>query len=140
MDNEDMAAADMEEILVTINSVNTAQQLSVITWDKVHKETQEDRVLVKLIEQVEQGFPESQHKMSEELKEYHKHRHNLHVVDGVVCYKGRLIIPTSLRKEMLAAIHSAHQGVTGMNNRVEQSVFWPGISVDIINSRHTCYT
>ena len=140
MDNEDMAAADMEEILVTINSLNTAQQLSVITWDKIHNETQEDRVLVKLIEQVEQGFPESQHKMSEELKEYHKHRHNLHVVDGVVCYKGRLIIPTSLRKEMLAAIHSAHQGVTGMNNRVEQSVFWPGISVDIINSRHTCGT
>ena len=27
-----------------------------------------------------------------------------------------------------------------MNNRVEQAVFWPGISVDIINSRHTCGT
>ena len=53
------------------------------------------------------------------------------------CYKGRLIIPTALRREILEAIHAAHQGVS---SRVDQSVFWPCITVDIINSRHLCGT
>ena len=61
-------------------------------------------------------------------------------MDGVACYKGRLIIPATLKKEILGAIHATHQGVSIMNNRVEQSVFWPGITVDIVNSRHTCGT
>ena len=51
------------------------------------------------------------------------------IVDGVVCYKDRLVIPLELKQEVLDAIHAAHhQGVSGMNNRVEQSVYWPSIT------------
>ena len=128
------ALADTEEITVTINS---AQNLMVVTCDRVHKCTQEDSTLVKLAEQIDRGFPESQYDLHEDLRVYHKIKENLHVVDGVVCYKGRLIIPVVLRQEVLDAIHAAHQGVSGMNNRVEQSVYWPGITVDLHNCK-TC--
>ena len=124
--------AKVERITVTTNSVNSPQDLMVVTWPRLHKATQEDGVLVKLIEQIERGFPGSQHEMDNDIREFHKHRFSLHVVDGVACYKGRLIIPVVLQPEIIAAIHAAHQGVSGMNNRVEQAVFWPGISVDII--------
>ena len=130
------------ELVATINSVNSALHMSMtdITLLMVQKATEEDGVLVKLVEQIGRGFPESQHDIDESIREYHKFRHSLHVMDGVTCYKGRLIIPATLRKEILGAIHAAHQGVSSMNNRVEQSVFWPGITVDIVNSRHTCGT
>ena len=45
------------------------------------------------------------------------------VVDGVVTYKRRLVIPETLRRMVLETLHAAHQGVSGMINRAEQSVF-----------------
>ena len=78
--------------------------------------------------------------MATGIKEFHRHKAALHVVDGVVCYKGRVVIPVSLRQLTLEVIHSAHQGVSSMNNRVEQAVFWPGMSTDIINTRSMCGT
>ena len=136
----EMALADTAEITVTINSLNSAQNLKVVTWDRVLKCTQEDSTLVKLAEQIERGFPDSMHDLHEDLRVYHRHSDKLHVVDGVVCYKGRLIIPMVLRQEVLDVIHAAHQGVSGMNNRLDESVFWPSITTDVINSRHTCKT
>ena len=132
--------ANTEELTVTINSINSAQNLMVVTWDRVCQCTQEDGTLVKLAEQIERGFPESRYDLHKDLRVYHEHKDALHVVDGVVCFKGRLVIPPVLRQEVLDVIHAAHQGVSGMHNRVDQAVFWPGIHVDIQNSRHTCKT
>jgi hypothetical protein len=97
-------------------------------------------LLVRLIEEVERGIPESSYDMEHELRVYHKFRHSLYVVDGVLCYKERLVIPEVLREGVLAAIHATHQGVTGMSWRIDETVFWPGIATDIIRTRGTCMT
>ena len=56
-----------------------------------------------------------------------------------MCYKDRAVIPKNLRQQdVLETIHAAHQGVSGMISRVEDSVFWPGISQDIIKTRGGC--
>jgi hypothetical protein len=136
----DTGMSDTEEITVNINTLNSAQNLMVVTWDRVLKCTQEDSTLVKLAEQIERGFPDNQYDLHEDLRVYHRLRDSLHVVDGVVCYKGRLVIPATLRQEVLDAIHAAHQGVSGMNNRVDQAVYWPSITADLHNSRHNCKT
>ena len=79
----------------------TKEPLQVMTWSRLHKATQEDIDMMKLTEHIERGFPESQHDVPKEIKEFHKHRHSLHVVNGVVCYKGRLIIQKLLREQAL---------------------------------------
>ena len=45
------------------------------------------------------------------------------------------IIPPKLRQEVIAYLHSAHQGVNQMNNRANQCVFLPGTTTDIDSSR-----
>ena len=92
------------------------------------------------MEQIQRGFPDSQHDIHSDIREFHRFRHGLHVVDGVICYKTRLVIPAVLRGKVMEAIHSAHHGMSGMNNRVEQAVFWPGLSIDILSARHSCMT
>ena len=62
------------------------------------------------------------------------------MAEEVVCYKDRIIIPTKLRPQVLETIHAAHQGVSGMISRVEDTVFWPGICTDIIKTRGCCLT
>ena len=59
-------------------------------------------------------------------------------VDGVVIYKGRIVIPPSLRPSCLSALHAAHQGVSSMVSRAETSIFWLGITTDIHATRTNC--
>ena len=76
--------------------------------------------------------------MPDNLHDFFGLRDNLHSFDGVILYNNRVVIPQSLRKQVLAAIHSAHQGVSNMIARSEASVFWPGITVDIRRLRERC--
>ena len=122
----------------SIASVKTLP--AIITWKMLVSSTQEDPVLVKLTEQIGQGFPDSQFDVDPTIRSFHRYRHGLNVVNGAVCFKTRLIIPAKLQQTILTAIHSAHQGVSGMNNRVEQAVFWPGLTTDIVATRQNCLT
>ena len=85
-------------------------------------------------------MPDSSNELQKEFRNYHKYRHGLEVVDGVVTYKRRLVIPRMLRGRILETLHAAHQGVSGMINRAEQSVFWPHITTDIERMRARCIT
>ena len=62
----------------------------------------------------------------------------IHTLDCVVLYNDRIVIPPSLRSEVLRSLHSAHQGTSSMTSRAEASVYWPGITSDIHNMRARC--
>ncbi|XP_052791355.1 uncharacterized protein LOC128225477 [Mya arenaria] len=81
-----------------------------------------------LLNLIETGLPDTRTGFPEALREYFQFKDSLQTVDGVVLYKDRVVIPTCLRQEVLASLHSAHQGVTAMTSRAESSVFWPGIT------------
>ena len=53
-------------------------------------------------------------------------------------YKDRVVIPKQLRPNVLETLHSAHQGITKMIARAATSVFWPGITRDIEETRKQC--
>ena len=53
------------------------------------------------------------------------------VVDGVVMYGTRVLVPPSLRKEVCAHLHGAHQGVSSVTFPAQKSFFWPGMTSDI---------
>ena len=43
----------------------------------------------------------------------------LSTVEGVITYNSRLVIPPRLQPQILAALHSAHQGITTMTARAK---------------------
>ena len=52
-----------------------------------------------------------------------------------------MIVPTSLRKEMLSQIHSNHLGIETCKRRARDVLFWPGMSdqiTDIVSKCNTC--
>ena len=113
---------DMQTVLRYVNSV-IGHNPSVTSWNRVYEATQEDALMCKLMEKVYRGFPQTSYDLDPDLRPYFKHQHDLHVVNGVVCYKDRVIVPAKLRPQVLEAIHSAHQGVSGMISRVEDTVW-----------------
>ena len=58
--------------------------------------------------------------------------------DGVLLYLGRLVVPTSMRRGILEKLHQTHQGVEKTKARARQSVFWPGITNDIVQWIESC--
>ena len=140
MDIEEDMCASVAAGLMELSVHSVEGSTGMITWHMLQEATKEDKVLARLGEDIQRGIPESSNDMVPEVKQYHKYRHGLVLVDGIVCYKDRVVIPEKLRAQVLGTLHSAHQGVSSMVNRAEQTVFWPGITTDINRVRAVCRT
>ena len=114
------------------------ESLRSVTWDRVREATSSDGDMCTLEEMATDGIPDSKSEMPETIRDFHQYREYITATDGVVLYKDRVVIPPSLRSEVLSALHAAHQGVSMMTARAESSVFWPGMSADISATRRNC--
>ena len=74
----------------------------------------------------------------ESLREYRLCKEKLSVVDGVVVLGRRIVVPLSLRRKVLDALHRAHQGSGSMALRAGETVWWPGVSTDLARVRDVC--
>ena len=74
----------MDTVRVAMVSANIQKGLELISWERVYKATQEDRLLVRIIDEVERGMPESSYDVEKELRPFRQFHHNLQVVDGVL--------------------------------------------------------
>ena len=115
-------------------------EVKSIEWDMVKKETEKDESSKSLVQWISTGCPGPIDQLHEKLRDFWRVRESLRLVDGVAMYGDRTVIPEKLRPDVLVVLHSAHQGVTGMNLRAEKSVFWPGITKDISAVRERCFT
>jgi hypothetical protein len=119
-------------------SIGALNSLQVITWEKVKLATGADKNMEALLDLVESGFPTCRSEVPDDLQVFFQHKNHLSATDGVVLYKDRIVVPPSLRQNVLSLLHCAHQGVSRMIARAEASVYWPGITVDIHNIRKSC--
>ena len=111
------------EAVLYSSALSSITSLQCITWDKIRTETTSDETMFQLAQLIESGIPENRSEMPSPVKEYHQFRNHLSTVDGVIIYKDRIVVPPSLRHDVLSALHSAHQGVSSMTSRAETSVF-----------------
>ena len=99
-----------------------------------------DQTYCELLQLCQSGFPRDSSQLTNTLRPFWKIHNDLYIVDNLLMYGNRLVIPASLRKEVLECLHAAHQGVAGMKARDAACVYWPGISADISNRRIQCRT
>ena len=116
-----------------------AGEINAVTWERVQEETWLDESMRNLIGAIKNGLNDmSMEEAKEGLANYWRHRHRLSILDDIIMMGKRIVIPLSLRKEVLAHLHGAHQGVSQMTARAQASVFWPGITSDIARTRDNC--
>ncbi|KAK0136800.1 hypothetical protein N1851_027011 [Merluccius polli] len=76
------------------------------------------------------------------LRLYSAEQAFLTVQDGVLLKGHRLVIPSTMRNDVLAKLHEGHQGVVKCRQRARQSVWWPGLSQQlnelVLNCRTCC--
>ncbi len=128
----------VNEVEEHVECIVASVQMSKERYSEVRKETQKDEVMNSLMKTVLQGWPSERRECPTELAEYWNFRDEIWVNDGVV-YKGvKVIIPRSMRKEMLKKIHVGHLGETKCKGRARQVMFWPRMGHDIENMVKSC--
>ena len=117
---------------------NKSEVFSAINTDMIENSDKSDPSYMNLLKWTEAGFPSSKHKCDPDIKCYWEKRYSLCTFGNIVMMDNRLIIPQTLRKTILYALHSAHQGCDGMLARANNSVYWPQIRQAILNFRASC--
>ena len=74
------------------------------------------------------------------LRPYWESRGHLSVVDDLLIYDDRLVIPRGMRLQILDCIHTGHLGITKCRSRICTSVCWPGVSKQIVDLVTQCVT
>lgn len=97
----------------------------------IREETQNDPKLQLLAEVIVTGFPETSTECPKEISEYWNIRTELSLCDEIIIKTHRIVIPVTLRKEVLTKIHTGHLGIEKCQNRAKQVMYWPGMYAQI---------
>ena len=89
------------------------------------------------------GWPADKTDVVEGAKPYWNYRDEILCQDGILLKGTRVIIPATMRPEMLRIIHSSHLGIDKCKRRALDVIYWPGMSAqnlieDMVSSCTIC--
>ena len=94
---------------------------------EIREKLQQDEVCRQIMSHCENGWPEKQH-VKGVIKPYYQFSGELSVQQGLLLKGTRLVIPTTMRLDILDKLHEGHLGITKCRERAKRSVWWPGLS------------
>ena len=68
-----------------------------IDWQNIKRFTMNDPTLVQLAKIIQLRWPESGKDLADDVKPYFKHRFELHIVDGIIFFQNRIVVPIGLK-------------------------------------------
>ncbi|CAL8106073.1 unnamed protein product [Orchesella dallaii] len=139
-DDDDEHTSTLENGVEAIIHALAEEQTGVlpVTAAKIRKATRCDSVLSKVLQYNEVGWPSEIDKDQAELSSYFTRKDEISVIQDIVMWGVRVIIPKVLRKQMLEQLHEAHFGIVRMKNIARQHIYWPNIDKDVEEIAKKC--
>jgi len=101
-------ASAIEGLDISVHEIHSKLNASTTRISQIREETAKDNTLAVLRETVAVGWPEKRADCPEIIHGYWNYRDELGVEDGIILKKSRIVIPPSLRKDVLEQLHYAH--------------------------------
>ena len=127
-----------EEVEAHVLSIVASFPATPARLDQIRREQgncEECRLLAKYLYE---GWPEFQKDVPLGVSQWFPYRDLITTMDGLLTYDNRIIIPKSLRKDIVSRLHEGHSGLTRTLQRAKESVFWPNITQDIRRVAESC--
>ena len=82
-----------------------------IDWQNIRRFTMNNPTLVRLAKVIQLRWPETGKELENDIKPYFQHRYELHIVDGVIFFQNRIMVPIGLKHQFLVKLHESHMVV-----------------------------
>lgn len=116
---------------IDVDSIEAQLPVSPAKLQQLKEATAADETLQTLKNTVLIGWPVDRSSVPLNILQYWNYRDEITAIDGLL-YKGqRLMVPISLKKEMLNKLHEAHMGIVKTQTRARELLFWPKMNQDI---------
>ena len=86
------------------------------------------------------GWQDSRDDLHVDLQPYWSYRDELAVIDGIILKGKCIIIPNSLKEQVLNQLHTNHMGIQKTKLLAHECVYWPNINADIKKYIKQCVT
>ena len=90
-----------------------------------------DNSLIVISKLIKEGWPDHRSNVSVKAREYCHHRNYLSEYDGILLKGAQIIIPQSMRNEMLVILHESHFGIEKPCNLAKDVMLWPGMNAQM---------
>ena len=121
-----------------IHSVISSAPVSDRKMEEIRAATAKDSQLAISKKMNQSGWPETVKQCSPAIAEYWNHRDEITEVNGILLKGEKIIVPHSLRADMLARIHIGHFGMEKCKQRARHVLFWPGMCKQIESLVGSC--
>ena len=105
-----------------------------VNAEEVNRHSMKDPELVKVMSYVQEGWPED----ASCSDSYKKKRHELSVERGTLLWGMRVVVPPTLRRQVLEELHKGHIGIVRMKALSRSYVYWPCMDTDIEGHVSSC--
>lgn len=130
--DEDVQLKDNNDIY--INAVVRQVSAELCSEDHIRNKQNDDPEICKVMKYICDGWPQK----SDTTPTYFKFRDDLKIVNNILLYKDRIVIPSSLRRWCLETIHEGHFGIVRCLAKAKETVWWPGINQHIKDRVEKC--
>lgn len=124
-----------DEKMTKFYEINLLEDIPVadVRIQEFKNETENDKILKKIKEYILNGW-----KNDNDVKPYLNFKDEISLQDGILFKGDRIIVPASMRKNILRQIHSSHIGIESCLRRARELVFWPNMNGEIKDCISKC--
>ncbi|XP_036435970.1 uncharacterized protein K02A2.6-like isoform X1 [Colossoma macropomum] len=119
-----------EEINLYVDTVMTRLPATEHKLREIQIHQDSDPILLQLKTHCVEGWPDK-FSVDATTRPYLPFSGEFTVQNGVLLKGDRIVIPASLRGDILNKLHEGHLGITKCRERAKQSVWWPGLSKEL---------
>lgn len=132
-EEEDKLRKEIEDIDMEDSLFVTDQRLK-----KIRLATSTDFSLQTLMTCIKEGWPETKCDVPLCIKEYWPYRDELSTQNGLAFRGTRIIIPSSMRKEMIERAHASHLGIEYTTGTAREIMYWPKMNAELTEAVKNC--
>ena len=123
--NGEAHTAQEEDVRCFVGSIINAIPASPKRLEEIREATKKDQTLSKAIKLTLSGWPHKQKDVPDDLVPFFKQKSNLSVIDGLLTFGSRIVIPEALQADVTHRLHDGHLGVEKCLQKAKMCVWWP---------------
>ena len=126
-----------EDVKAYVDAIEECERHMTVI-ERIRTETGKDESLQLVKQYIRTGWPQYERDVARPALEYFREKGCLSEQNGLLKRANQIVIPHTLRSEMLERIHQGHLGLNKCRARYRDAIWWPKISQEVKEKVLSC--